>query len=57
MGTRLFKVVATTVDETAADFLNTTLGLGLIGTSRVMASVLIAVLFFQFKAGRYVPRF
>jgi uncharacterized membrane-anchored protein len=51
----VIKVLCTTVGETAADFLNGSLGLGLTGTSAVMAFLLIIVLFFQFKAPRYVP--
>lgn len=51
----IIKVLATTIGETAADFLNTTLGLGLTGTSVVMASLLVVVLYFQFRARRYVP--
>lgn len=52
----IIKVLATTVGETAADFLNTTLGLGLTGTSLIMAALLIVVLVFQFRARGYVPR-
>jgi uncharacterized membrane-anchored protein len=51
----VIKVLATTVGETAADFLNTSLGLGLTGTSLVMTALLILVLFFQFAARQYVP--
>jgi uncharacterized membrane-anchored protein len=51
----VIKVMATTVGETAADFLNTTLGLGLTGTSIVTAVALAAVLLFQFRARKYVP--
>ncbi|PZS31320.1 MAG: hypothetical protein DLM61_08885, partial [Pseudonocardiales bacterium] len=51
----VIKVLATTVGETAADFLNTNLGLGLTGTSLVMAALLVVVLFFQFRSHRYVP--
>jgi len=51
----IIKILCTTVGETAADFLNTTLNLGLTGTSLVMAVLLMAVLFFQFKAKRYIP--
>jgi uncharacterized membrane-anchored protein len=51
----VIKVLATTVGETAADFLNSNLGLGLTGTSLVMAALLIVVLFFQFRTHRYVP--
>jgi uncharacterized membrane-anchored protein len=51
----IIKVLCTTVGETAADFLNTNLKLGLTGTSVVMGALLIVVLFFQFRLPRYVP--
>src|SRR4051794_9003508 len=51
----IIKILCTTVGETFADFLNSTLGLGLTGTSVVMTAVLIAVLVVQFRADRYVP--
>ena len=51
----IIKILCTTVGETAADFLNTTLGFGLNGTSVVMSALLIVVLFFQFRAKKYVP--
>jgi uncharacterized membrane-anchored protein len=51
----LIKVLCTTVGETFADNLNENLGLGLSGTSYVMSAVLIVVLFFQFRARRYIP--
>lgn len=51
----LIKVLCTTVGETAADFLNTSLNLGLTGTTIVMGVILAIVLFFQFRAKRYVP--
>ncbi len=51
----IIKILCTTVGETAADFLNTNLGLGLSGTSLVMGALLVVVLFFQFRAKRYVP--
>ena len=51
----LIKVLCTTVGETAADLLNETLNLGLSGTSVVMGVMLIIVLFFQFRARRYIP--
>lgn len=51
----LIKVLATTVGETAADFLNVNLNLGLTGTSVVMSFLLAVVLFFQFRARKYVP--
>lgn len=51
----VIKILATTVGETAADFLSTTLHLGLTGTSFVMSGALLVVLFFQLRAIRYVP--
>jgi uncharacterized membrane-anchored protein len=51
----IIKVLATTVGETAADFLNDTLGLGLTGTTVVMTVLLAAVLVVQFRAKGYVP--
>jgi uncharacterized membrane-anchored protein len=51
----IIKVLCTTVGETAADYLNTNLGLGLSGTSYVMSGVLIAALVFQFASRRYKP--
>jgi uncharacterized membrane-anchored protein len=51
----IIKVLCTTVGETAADFLNSTLNFGLTGTSLVTGLLLIVVLFFQFKTKKYVP--
>ncbi len=51
----IIKVLATTVGETAADFLSETLKLGLSGTSYVMGAILLIVLFIQFKCKRYIP--
>ena len=51
----IIKVLCTTVGETAADYLNTTLNLGLNGTSLVMGLLLIIALFFQFKGRKYKP--
>ncbi|HEV7864891.1 MAG TPA: hypothetical protein VGR20_19475, partial [Acidimicrobiia bacterium] len=51
----IIKVMATTVGETAADYLNTHLNLGLTGTSLVMGALLVVALYFQFKARKYVP--
>ncbi|HEV7825816.1 MAG TPA: hypothetical protein VGP02_13010 [Mycobacteriales bacterium] len=51
----IIKILATTVGETAADFLNTTINLGLTGTTYVMSALLLFVLFFQFRATRYIP--
>lgn len=49
------KVMGTTVGETAADYLNDTLGLGLNKTSIVVGVALVIALAFQFRARRYVP--
>src|SRR3954452_18816666 len=51
----IIKVLCTTVGETAADYLNDNLGLGLSRTSYVMTAVLIVALVFQFPATRYRP--
>jgi len=51
----IIKVLCTTVGETAADYLNTTLKLGLTGTTLVMGVLLAAVLVWQFRLRRYVP--
>jgi uncharacterized membrane-anchored protein len=51
----IIKVLATTIGETAADNLSDRLGLGLTGTTWLMAAVLVGALIFQFKAPRYVP--
>lgn len=51
----IIKVLCTTVGETLSDFLNINLGLGLTGTSVVMGIALAIVLFFQFRAKKYIP--
>lgn len=51
----IIKVLATTVGETAADLLNTHLGLGLNGTSMIMGCLLAVALGAQFRARQYVP--
>ena len=51
----IIKVLATTVGETAADFLNFNLNFGLTGTSVVMAALLSALLVAQVRGRRYVP--
>ena len=51
----IIKVLATTVGETAADFLNTNLNLGLTNTSLIMAGLLTLTLAVQFRCSRYVP--
>jgi uncharacterized membrane-anchored protein len=51
----IIKVLCTTVGETASDFLNVNLGLGLTGTSIAMGICLVVVLIFQFRANKYIP--
>ncbi|MDA8161020.1 MAG: hypothetical protein M0T76_09910 [Desulfobacteraceae bacterium] len=51
----IIKVLATTVGETAADFINSTLRLGLTGTSLVMGLMLGVFLVMQVRARAYVP--
>jgi uncharacterized membrane-anchored protein len=51
----LIKVLSTTVGETAADFLDTNLNLGLTRTSFIMGALLAVALAFQFRAPRYIP--
>ena len=51
----IIKVLGTTVGETAADYLNDTLGLGLNKTSLVVGFALAVALFAQFRTRRYIP--
>jgi uncharacterized membrane-anchored protein len=51
----IIKVLATTVGETFADFLNVSLGFGLTVTSIVMGALLIGALIAQFVVRRYLP--
>lgn len=51
----IIKILATTVGETAADFLNVNLNFGLTATTYVMSILLVITLFFQFKQKQYVP--
>jgi len=51
----IIKILCTTVGETAADFLNTTLNLGATGKALIVGALLLLTLVFQFRAGRYVP--
>lgn len=51
----VIKILCTTVGETFADYLNTTLGFGLNGTTVVTVLALVIALFFQFRAKRYNP--
>lgn len=49
----VIKVLCTTVGETAADFLNLNLGLGLNGTSVITGMLLAIAIAWQFKAKQY----
>lgn len=51
----IIKVLATTVGETAADYLSATLNFGLGATSYIMSGILLIALFYQFRLKRYVP--
>ena len=51
----VIKIMATTVGETAADFLATNLNLGLTATTFIMAALLGAALVVQFRVRRYIP--
>jgi uncharacterized membrane-anchored protein len=51
----IIKVLCTTVGESAADFLNVNLNLGLTGTSVITGVLLVVVLVLQFTANRYIP--
>jgi uncharacterized membrane-anchored protein len=50
----IIKILATTVGETAADFLSSNLNLGLTNTTFIMGALLAAVLVFQFRSRQYV---
>ncbi len=51
----IIKVLCTTVGESAADFLNVNLNLGLSVTSLITGVLLVVALIVQFGADRYVP--
>src|SRR5436190_18893817 len=51
----VIKVLCTTVGETAADYLNVDLKLGLNGTTYVMGGLLAVTLLFQFRSRKYIP--
>jgi uncharacterized membrane-anchored protein len=51
----LIKLMAVTMGETAADYLNVKIGMGLTTTSLIMSAILIALLVWQFAQKRYVP--
>ncbi|WP_394685774.1 hypothetical protein [uncultured Microbacterium sp.] len=51
----IIKILCTTVGESFADWINTTLGVGLEATSMIFTVVLAAVLSWQLALRRYVP--
>lgn len=51
----IIKILCTTMGETAADYLNANLNLGLTNTTYLMGALLSIVLFFQFRARKYIP--
>ena len=51
----IIKIMATTVGETTADFLNVHLNLGLTGTAMATGVLLVAFLVAQMNAKKYVP--
>ena len=51
----LIKILCTTVGESLADYINETLGFGLINTSVLFTAVFLVVLGVQLKLTRYVP--
>jgi len=51
----LIKIMCTTVGETAADYVNDTLGFGLTKTTYVAGALLVALLVAQLRLRRYVP--
>jgi uncharacterized membrane-anchored protein len=51
----VIKIMCTTVGETAADYLNMNLGLGLTNTTWVTGALLAVLLAAQFRLNRYVP--
>ena len=51
----VIKILATTVGETAADYLSTTLHLGLVITSYIMSAIFIVGLLFQLSTKKYIP--
>ncbi|SNQ50135.1 putative integral membrane protein (Partial match) [Frankia canadensis] len=51
----VIKILCTTVGESFADWINTTLGVGLTNTALIFTAVLAAALFVQMRLRRYVP--
>ncbi len=51
----VIKILCTTVGESFADWVNETLGLGLLTTTAIFTAVLVGVLVWQMSLSRYVP--
>jgi uncharacterized membrane-anchored protein len=51
----IIKILCTTVGESFADYVNSTLGFGLTNTTLVFSAALAVVLVVQFRARRYLP--
>ena len=51
----IIKIMATTIGESAADYLNSTVGLGLGKTTAIMASIFLVLLAAQMLATKYIP--
>src|SRR3954470_14883646 len=51
----VIKIMCTTVGETAADYLNENLGLGLSKTTYIAGALLVLLLIVQFALKRYIP--
>jgi uncharacterized membrane-anchored protein len=51
----VIKILCTTVGESFADWINMTLGVGLLNTALIFTAVLAAVLVWQLRLDRYVP--
>src|SRR3954453_8668692 len=51
----IIKIMCTTVGETAADYVNDTLGFGLVNTTYVAGALLAFLLIVQFMLRGYVP--
>jgi len=51
----IIKILATTVGETAADYLNMEMKIGLVNTSYIMSGILLILLLNQFRLKRYIP--
>src|SRR3954470_13077779 len=51
----IIKILCTTVGESFADYINTTLGVGLIKTALLFTALFLVVLAVQLRLPRYVP--